>query len=100
MKASQITSSATDIEGSQGISSVTDTEAFRRISSATVEKTDSGETGNVEKEGYYGTREEYITDNKNDEEEAVDFEIKYVTRHKSQKIKKQEQDNESSTING
>ena len=90
MKVSQIISSATDIKGSQGISSVTDTEAFRRISSPTGQKTDSGETDNVEKEGYYGIREECITDNKNDEEEAVDFEIKYDTRHKRQKIKKQE----------
>ena len=39
----------------------------------------------VEKGAYYGTREEWITDKKNEEEEAVDFEIEYDTRHKSQK---------------
>ena len=31
----------------------------------------------LEKGAYYGTREEWITDKKNQEEEAVDFEIEY-----------------------
>ena len=85
MKASQRTSSATDIKGSQGISSATGTDAFRSISSATDEKADPGKTGNVEKGAHDGSREEWITDKKNKEEEAVDFEIEYGTRHKSQK---------------
>ena len=85
MKASQRTSSATDIKASQGINSATDTETFRSISSATDEKADPGKTGKVEKGTYYGTREEWITDKKNEQEEAVDFEIKYGTRHESQK---------------
>ena len=33
---------------------------------------------------YYGTREEWV-DNENEEEETVDFETEYGTRHKSQK---------------
>ena len=90
MKASQRTSSATDIKASQGISSATDTEAFRSISSATDEKADTGKTDKVEKGAYYGTMEEWVTDKKNEEEEeAVDFEIEYGTRHKSQKSKEQ-----------
>ena len=86
MKTSQRTSSATDIKASQGICSATDTEASRSIISAIDEKVDPGKTGKVEKRAYYGTREEWITDKKNEEEEeAVDFEIEYGTRNKSQK---------------
>ena len=66
------------------ISSARDTEAFRRISSAADEKAESGKIDIVEKGAYYGTREEWITDKKN-EEEAVDFEVEYDTGHKSQK---------------
>ena len=43
----------------------------------------------VEKGAYYGTREEWIKDKKNEEEEAVGFEIEYDTRHKSHKSKEQ-----------
>ena len=57
MKASQRTSSATDIKASQGISSATDTDSFRSISSATDEKVDPGKR-RVEKGVYYVTREE------------------------------------------
>ena len=85
MKTFQRTSSATDMKRSQGISSAIDTESFWRISSAADEKAESGKTGKVEKGAYYGTREERITDKKNEEEEAVDFETEYETRHKSQK---------------
>ena len=85
IKASQRTSSATDMKASQEISSATDTEAFRSISSTTDEKADPGKTGKVEEGAYHGTREKWITDNKNEEEEAVDFETEYCTRHKSQK---------------
>ena len=84
MKAFQRTSSTIDMKASQRITSATDTEAFQRISSATGEKTDQGKTGKVEKRAYYGTREERLTDKKNEEEEAVDFKIEYGTRHKSQ----------------
>ena len=85
MKTFQRTSSATDMKESQGISSAIDTEAFRRISSAEDEKAESGKMDKVEKGAYCGTREESITDKKNEEEEAVDFEIEYDARHKSQK---------------
>ena len=91
MKTFQRTSSPTDMKESQEISSAIGTEAFRRISSVADKKAESGKIGNVEKEAYYGTREEWITDKKNEEEEAVDFEIEYDTRHKSQK--KQESSN-------
>ena len=66
MKASQRTISATDIKASQAISSATDTEAFRSISSATDEKAGPGKMGKVEKGTYYGTREEWIADKKNE----------------------------------
>ena len=91
MKTFQRTSSPTDMKESQEISSAIGTEAFRRISSVPDKKAESGKIGNVEKEAYYGTREEWITDKKNEEEETVDFEIEYDTRHKSQK--KQESSN-------
>ena len=76
MKASQRTSSATDIKGSQGISSATDTEhsevslvlQMRRLTQERI-----------------GSREKWITDKENKKEEAVDFETEYGTRHKSQK---------------
>ena len=58
MKAFQRTSSATDMKRSQGTSSATDTEKLRKTSSAVDEKIDSGKTNKVEKEAYYGTREE------------------------------------------
>ena len=76
--------SATDMKAFQRISSATDMKAFQRISSVTDEKTDQGKTGKLEKRAYYETREEYVTDKKNEEEEAVDFEIEHGTRHKSQ----------------
>ena len=79
MKTFQRTSSATDMKESQGISCAIDTEAFQRISSAEDEKAESGKMEKVEKGAYYGTREEWITDKKNQEEEAVDFEIEYDT---------------------
>ena len=44
----------------------------------------AGKIDKVKKGAYYGTREEWITDKKN-EEEAVDFEIEYDTRHKTKK---------------
>ena len=69
---------------SQRISSATDTDAFQRVSSAADEKTDQDKTCKVKKGAYYGTREEWVTDKKNDEEGTVDFEIEYGTRHKSQ----------------
>ena len=61
------------MKGTQGIISTIDTEAFQRISSAADEKAESGKTDKVEKRAYYGTREELITDKKNEEEEAADF---------------------------
>ena len=36
------------------------------------------------KGAYYGTSEEWVTDKKNDEEEVVDLETEYGTKHKSQ----------------
>ena len=83
MKTFKRTSSPIGMKESQGISSVIDTEAFRRISSTADEKAESGKIDKVEKGAYYGTREEWLTDKKNKEEEAVDFEIEYDTRHKS-----------------
>ena len=59
-------------------------EAFQRISSATDKKTEEGKVGKVVKRQYYGTREEWVTDKRNQEQEAVDFEIKYDTWHNSQ----------------
>ena len=37
------------------------------------------------KGAYYGTWEEWVTDKKNYEEEAVGFEIEYGTKHKSER---------------
>ena len=84
-EAFQRTSSVTDMKRSQGISSAINTEAFRRISSAADMKAESAKRDKVEKGAYYGTREEWTTDKKNEEEEAVDFEIEYDTRNKSKK---------------
>ena len=90
MKTFQRTSSPTDMKESPRISSARDTEVFRRISSAADEKAESGKIDKVEKGAYYGTREEWITDKKNEEEEAVEFEVEYDTRHKSQKKSKKQ----------
>ena len=88
MKASKRTRTriATDIKAPK--SSETDTETFQSISNATDEKAGAGKTGKVERGAYYGTREEWVTDKKNEEEEAVDFETEYGTKHKSEKKKK------------
>ena len=85
MKTFKRNSSPIDMKESQGISSAIDTEAFRRISSTADEKAESGKIDKVEKGAYYGTREECLTDKKNEEGEAVDFKIEYDTRHKSKK---------------
>ena len=58
---------------------------MQRISSAANEKVDHGKTNKIEKRASYGTREEWVTDKKNEEEEeAMEFEIEYGTRHKNQ----------------
>ena len=73
MNALHRNSSATDMKSSQRISSGTDMKAFKKISSATDEEANQGKTEKVEKRTHYETREEWVTDKKIEEEEAVDF---------------------------
>ena len=54
-------------------------EAFQRVSSATGHKADQGKASKVEKRAYYGTREEWVTGMKNEEQEAVDCQIEHNT---------------------
>ena len=66
----------------QRISGALDTETFQRISSAT--DGEPGKDGESRKKNVLWDQEEQLTDKKNEEKEAVDFEIEYDKRHKSQ----------------
>ena len=82
MKAFQRSSSATDMKVFQRISGALDTETFQRISSAT--DGGPGKDGERRKKNVLWHQEEQVTDKKNEEKEAVDFETEYDKRHKSQ----------------